>query len=168
MRSILNQEQILKDMVYRDGMLFWLPRGYGRFDKQFAGKAAGCSLKSGVQMMSYRGGNVLVHHVVWVYHNGDIPQGYEIDHINNNPLDNRIENLRLATSSQNKFNTRIGKRNSSGIKGVMWNKATKSYRARIQVNKKSIHIGMFASIDDAERSVKLAREKFHGSFSNNG
>jgi hypothetical protein len=166
------QDQIRKDAKYEDGNLFWLPRGYGKFDKQFAGKKVGCVVtgKDGRQWIStnYKKHNYLVHRLVWIYHNGSIPSGFDIDHINNNSLDNRIENLRLATKQQNSFNTPLRKDNTSGVKGVVWNKATKSWRARLFLNGIGVQIGMFNSLDDAKEAMKMAREINHGEFANHG
>lgn len=164
----VTQTQLIKDFSYKGGKLYWLPRGNGKFDKQFAGKECGCVTSLGYRLLSYRGSNILAHVVVWVMHNGPIPNGYQIDHINNNGLDNDIKNLRICTSSQNAFNKRMRTNNKSGFKGVMWNKSNSNWRVRLAANKKSIEIGSFDSLEDAVSASNIARQKHHGDFFNHG
>lgn len=90
------------------------------------------------------------HRIVWIIINGsDIPKGMEIDHINRNPLDNRIENLRLVTRSENMMNTKIFSTNKTGHKGVYWNKKSKKWHATIIWQKKRINLGFFDSLIEA-------------------
>lgn len=92
----------------------------------------------------------------------DTPEGFETDHINRNKLDNRQENLRSVTRTQNKFNTGLWKTNTSGYKGVTWSKQYGKWQAQIQINKKNNTLGLFNSIveasnvrQEAERGVFL-------------
>ncbi len=84
------------------------------------------------------------------------------DHINRNGLDNRRCNLRPATGSQNGWNTGKRKDNTSGYKGVYWDR--KKWRARIKVNGKPIHLGLFDDIKDAARAYNEAALKYHKEF----
>lgn len=168
MRSKVTQEMLLSHLNYDGGKIYWRARGYGKFDKQFAGKEAGCTTKHGYKLMSYNGGNILVHVAIWIMLKGDVPENMEIDHINNNPLDNRIENLRLATRNQNCHNTRMRSDNTSGIKGVVWNKDNNNWRARIYINNNKIEIGSFNTIDEARIAINSARKKLHGEYANSG
>jgi hypothetical protein len=91
-----------------------------------------------------------------------IPEGHEIDHKDRNPLNNRMSNLRYATSSQNKANKTCGL-NTSGFKGVCWDKARHKWVARISRHRKHYHIGRFDSIKEAalaynEKAVELFGE----------
>ena len=83
------------------------------------------------------------------------PQGKQVDHINRNPLDNRKNNLRIVTHSENQLNKSLLKTNNSGVKGIRIRKNGK-WQARIMLNKKSISIGHFNTLEEA----KIAREKF--------
>jgi hypothetical protein len=82
------------------------------------------------------------------------PQGLQVDHINRNTLDNRLENLRLATRPQNQANAGLRRDNTSGYRGVSWAKDCDKWRAQVRVigHKKSMHLGMFASQEDAARA----------------
>lgn len=92
----------------------------------------------------------------------------EVDHIDCDGLNNRRENLRLATPEQNKFNKGKYRRNSSGFKGVSWHKRQKKWTAQIQVNKNKIHIGSFDTPEEAHRAYCDAAQKYHGEFANYG
>ena len=100
------------------------------------------------------------HRLAWMYVYGNFPET-NIDHINRNPNDNRIKNLRLATTKQNLENTSISKKNKTGFKGVCWDKQKNKFRASITHNKKLIHIGFFANAKDASVAYdKKASEIF--------
>jgi hypothetical protein len=91
----------------------------------------------------------------------------EPDHIFHINYDNRKSQLRLATSSQNKMNTKIRSDNKSGIKGVCWCKEKNCWIAYIGINHKSIKLGYFKDIDDAAKVRKEAEEKYFGEYSYN-
>lgn len=86
----------------------------------------------------------------------------EGDHINHDPLDNRRCNLRIATSSQNKMNTRKQRNNSNLYKGITKN--GNAYVAHIGVSGKPIHLGRFKSAEDAATAYNFAAEKYYGEF----
>ena len=95
------------------------------------------------------------------------PNGFEVDHINGNTLDNRRSNLRVCTSSENQHNRRINMNNRSGVKGVGLHNNGK-WRARIKLNNKSIFLGYFDTKEEAASAVAAARIKLHGEFANHG
>jgi hypothetical protein len=112
-------------------------------------------LRSSVGGKSYR-----VHRLVFLYHHGYMPT--QVDHIDGNRMNNRIENLREATSSQNNQNRKAT--SSSGLKGVVWHKQSKKWVASICVNRKSVHLGSFISIEEAALVANKARQLAHGEF----
>lgn len=87
-----------------------------------------------------------------------------VDHINGNGLDNRRENLRLATAGQNKQNSRTPKNNTTGYKGVYTVKGRKGYCSSIMVNRKSIYLGYFKTAEDAYQARCEATKLYHGEF----
>jgi len=109
-----------------------------------------------------------LHRVLWVLHNGGIPSGMEIDHINGDPSDNRIENLRLCGRSENCQNTKVRSDNSSGFKGVFWDKHSRSWRASVWKDKKKHDLGRFGFLSEAAMVAAKARAEIHGKFANQG
>ena len=95
----------------------------------------------------------------------DRASGMNIDHINRNRLDNRKSNLRVCTISENRRNSSLSRKNTSGISGVSWFKKTSQWRARITVDKKEIHLGCFSNKDDAIKARLLAEKKYFKEFS---
>lgn len=88
----------------------------------------------------------------------------QVDHINHNKLDNRKENLRLATRGQNSQNRTKLSNNTSGYKGVSWHKYRNKWRSIIIYNKQYIYLGLFSNKKDAVTAYKHAAIKYHGEF----
>ena len=108
----------------------------------------------------------LTHRLVFLMHKGYLPE--ILDHINNDAGDNRIENLRAASRSQNAYNSKLASNNKSGYKGVFWLKENKKWRAGITFNKKAIYLGCFDNVEEAAEVVRKAREELHGDFAHHG
>jgi hypothetical protein len=90
--------------------------------------------------------------------------GEEADHISHDTLDNRRQNLRKATHSQNVHNRRIQRHNTSGYIGVHWHKKNKKWIAMIAQNGTSAYLGSFLSCEDAARAYDEAAKKSYGEF----
>jgi hypothetical protein len=90
--------------------------------------------------------------------------GEIIDHINHDTLDNRRQNLRKCTGTQNKTNSKIYRNNKSGFKGVHWHKRDGTWGASIGYNGKQIHIGYFATLEEAARAYNETARQLHGEF----
>ena len=88
----------------------------------------------------------------------------EIDHINGNPWDNRLCNLRFVTHSQNIQNEKLLRSNTTGHKGVYWNKLEKKWKAAITASGNVIHLGTFYTYDEAVIARENAEKKYHGDF----
>lgn len=91
-------------------------------------------------------------------------QGMEIDHINGCPWDNRLCNLRFVTHAQNMQNEKLLRSNKTGYKGVFWSKLEQKWKVYITVFGTVIHLGTFASYEDAVNARKEAEKKYHGEF----
>jgi hypothetical protein len=90
--------------------------------------------------------------------------GMEADHRNGDTLDNRRDNLRIATHAQNQRNKGRQANNTSGYKGVYWHKTDKVWRARIKVAGKDKHLGSFSSKESAYEAYCAAAKQLHGEF----
>lgn len=91
-------------------------------------------------------------------------KGFEVDHINGNGLDNRRENLRIVTHHQNCMNTKRQRNNTSGFKGITWDKQMKKWRARISVNRKPVLLGLFKNKFEAALVYEQAATRYFGEF----
>lgn len=106
-----------------------------------------------------------LHRVVMVIHLGRLlVKGEQVDHITRNPLDNRIENLRLATQSENHCNRGKFKNNTSGFKGVSWHKYTQKWEAKIMLDGTRKYLGYFDTPEKAALAYNAAARELHGEF----
>jgi hypothetical protein len=105
----------------------------------------------------------LVHRLVWLWVTGHNPRPrHVIDHINGDGTDNRIENLREVTHTQNLWNTKLSIRNTSGYKGV--NKQKDKWEASIMASGKRHRLGLFDTPKDASEAYQEASKKYQGEF----
>lgn len=88
----------------------------------------------------------------------------EVDHKNHDKLDNRKQNLRICSRSQNQKNQRILKSNTSGYKGVSWCPKSNKWVSKISVNNKTVHLGLFTDKKQAAHAYNRASKKYHGEF----
>ncbi len=156
----LSTERLRQIFDYCDGKLI---RKIAISNNSKIGEIAGFHGKNGYFYASVDDKTYPLHRLIWIWHG---KEECGLDHINNDPSDNRIENLRPASHSQNMWNKRIAKNNSTGVKGVIWKKDKQKYRVRIGVNGKRIHIGDFVDLELAELVAVEARAKYHGQFAN--
>lgn len=119
------------------------------------GYARNWSKKKGSKI---RTGCYLQHALMWC------PKGYQIDHINGDKLDNRMENLRIVTYKQNAQNSAIKSNNTSGYKGVSLTKEKNKWRAYININKKQVNLGRFIKKEDAAKAYNIAATKHFGKY----
>ena len=92
------------------------------------------------------------------------PEDKFTDHINQNGLDNRRDNLRVVDAVTNGYNRRISVNNKSGMTGVSWNSQLKKWKVNIQVSKKRLHFGYFKDKFQAIKVCKKARKEHFGEF----
>lgn len=156
------------------GLLYWLPRtvewfnatdgrsaehASANWNARYAGKEAFTT----VNRHGYRFGAILdvhyfAHRVIWALCFGEDPPA-GIDHINGDPADNRLENLRLATQGENMRNLKRPRNNTSGVAGVYWKAADRKWVARIRVDGRYVELGRFLSLDEAAAARKAAEQR---------
>ena len=103
----------------------------------------------------------MLHNFIWELHNGVIPEGYRVDHINQKPWDCRYENLRLADKSLNSINTNLRISNTSGVTGVCFANREQNWRAFISYQGKRIELGRRKDKNEAIRLRLIAELKYY-------
>lgn len=156
-------EELRREIFYNKatGDFIWLvSKGRAK-----AGSKAGTKSSEGYLQICFKRKMYFGHRLAWFYVYGEFPKN-EIDHINHNKLDNRIENLRNVTAQENQKNRPLEKKSTTKICGVSICKDG-IYKVSIGVNKKSLFLGRFKNIEDAVQARKKA-EKEYGYHENHG
>ena len=156
---MITQEFLKSIFDYKDGDLYWKNKTSSNV---VVGKKAGGQRQDGYVRISMKGKDIYAHRLIWLWHYGFLPEC--LDHINGVRNDNRIENLRAATPSQNMMNRQKYKNNASGVIGVRWKKSIKRWVAFIGLQGKNKHIGCFENFDDAIAARKKAEKLYFGEF----
>mgnify|MGYP000166735034 CR=1 FL=1 len=155
----LTQEQLQEIFDYRDGQLIWKKCR----NTTVLGKPAGAVGGRGYVNVTLNGKTCTAHRLIYLLKHGYVPD--MIDHIDRNKTNNRIENLRPATVSQNVCNREAPANSTSGIKGVRFHKRDKKWIAYAKINGKQKHIGSFASVEAATFAASAVRKALHGAYS---
>lgn len=177
--TLPSQEYLQECFEYdsETGNLTWKERPISHFNSEFiskkwngrfSGKETGTTDKKGYHQVKICGIFYKKHRIIWKLVTSDDPIGYEIDHINLIKSDNRFENLRLCSGSQNCHNQYKRNTNTSGHKGVIFDKLSNKWRASFMFENKHVHVGRYDSIDDAVYALSKTRELIHKEFSNHG
>ena len=160
--QILTQESLYKLFDYRNGELFWKTTS----TKRKAGKKAGFLDSKGYWSIGINYKLYKAHRIIFVLKKGINPK--EIDHIDGNPLNNRIENLREVSRQQNQLNRKIPKNNKTGFKNVLWIKKSKKWCVRVRVNGVQTYFGYYDDLELADLIATEVRDKYHREFANHG
>jgi hypothetical protein len=133
------------------------------------GKIAGSLDSYGYRQIAFvsqegRRRSALAHRLAWVYVNGSIPDGMEIDHIDCNRDNNSISNLRLATRRQQVHNMIRSSINKSGFKGASYDKKRDKWQSRIMVDGRNLYLGRHNSAHEAHEAYAIAAKKYFGEF----
>lgn len=142
------------------GRFFWLKTA--RTMK--AGAEAGCrNPTTGYWIIRLGGKNYRRARLAWFYTTGRWPTD-QLDHINGIKIDDRIENLREANTSQNHANLSVSKANTTGFKGVSWHKRIKRWQASIRVRGRLRFLGSFSTAEEAAAAYAQAAGVEFGEF----
>jgi len=155
---MITQQELKELLDYnKDTGIFTWKQSRGGLARK--GSRAGSIESKGYYQITLKQKLYMAHRLAWLYVHGSFPDNF-IDHINGIRTDNRIENLRDVTKGQNQRNQKKYTTNKSGIVGVSWHKQHQKWYANIQVNKKTMFLGLFKDIKDAENAVSIARQKY--------
>jgi hypothetical protein len=157
--QIITKDYLNYLFEYKNGYLYWKNPNSKRVKP---GQKVGSKNGDGYWHTTINGNYKLNHRLIFMMHHGYLPK--IIDHIDNNPSNNLIENLRPASHSQNCHNSNISKTNKSGIKGIYWHKQSNKWKAQFKLNGKKIYFGTYYDIDYAKFVIEAMRYKYHKEF----
>jgi hypothetical protein len=132
----------------------------GVFTWRSTGKPAGSCKGHRYVRITISGKHYYAHRLAWVYVYGESPP-LHIDHINHDSTDNRLENLRQVTRSENGQNAALSRANSSGYRGVSRDRRRGKWVAYINLARKKKHLGSFDDVSEAAKAYALAAAKIH-------
>lgn len=150
------------------GLFYWLHRPMDAFPSanafhgfsRFAGKVAGSRRPDGYVIVRVGGGFQYAHRLAWAFVNNAWPEA-EIDHIDGDPSNNRLSNLRPVSFEENSHNMALSPRNKSGVMGVHWSRSNNGWVAQIRVGGEVNHLGTFQSVEDAAKARADAEVAFN-------
>jgi DNA-directed RNA polymerase subunit N (RpoN/RPB10) len=150
----MTQQQLLDTFEYRDGELYWKKDIYRKIKKGM--KAGTIKNDTGYVIICVKRTLYRAHRLIWTMFNGEIPEGKLLDHIDRNRSNNRIENLRLVTISENARNSKRYVTNTTGVRGVYYDKGMKKYCARIY--KAPYEVVILGYSESLEEAARMRRE----------
>lgn len=167
--EMLTQDYLIGALDYdpKTGIFIWKFRAdcSSSFNGKWAGKKAGTLNWQGRVMIVINGTKFAAHRLAWLYVYGTWPEN-NIDHINGDPSDNRIENLRDVSHAENMQNLRGAKQNNrTGHLGVCFDKRWGKFEARIAANGKRTSLGRFDTAEEAGEAYLAAKRALHSTCS---
>lgn len=158
---MITKTQVSECFEHRDGKLYW--KKVAHPNKQYlVGQEAGSIHQTGYRHVTWLGKIHKVHRLIFLLEYGYLPP--EVDHINGDRQDNRIENLRAATRSENQCNRPALVNNTSGYPGVTWHKKSKAWCVRVMKNGKTVVQQYFKDLELAGLFAVEARSLYHGAY----
>jgi hypothetical protein len=146
---------------YREGKLHWrIKAGRGTSVRRPGDEVAPAPDPHGYQFVTWRRKHYAVHRVVFLLVHGWLPRF--VDHIDGNPGNNLVANLRPATHLQNMRNAKTRKDNTSGVKNVTPHQGR--WIVRFSIDRKTRHFGCFDTIEEAREVAARVRADLHGEF----
>lgn len=159
--QIITKDYLNYLFEYKNGKILWKNKT-SKHANVVIGKEAGHLRSDGYKQVVINNKIYQTHRIIFMMFNGFMPD--KIDHKDNNPSNNLIENLREASHCQNMHNAKKRKDNSSGYKNINFHKATNSWIVRIAINGVRKHFGCYKDIDYAKFVADAMRYKYHGKF----
>jgi hypothetical protein len=157
--QILTKDYLHELFDYKNGELFWKVR-LARCIQ--IGDKAGCIDNNNYCKIRINKRFYGAHRIIYAMHHGYFPK--QIDHIDRNPSNNKIENLRETNYAENQWNTLKKSRNTSGYKNVIFRKDKQVWACRFKVNGKHIMRGYFKTAEEANELAIQLRKELHGQF----
>lgn len=156
---MITQDNLKEYFEYKEGHLFWKKQSSSNI--RIGSKAGNVTPRGYIQVKIFNK-RYYAHRLVYFMFNGYFPE--EVDHIDGNKGNNRIENLRAATKAQNQHNARKNINNTSGVKGVTWDKQNKKWKSQCGYNNKNHYLGHFVDLKMAKQAVEQFRKQYHNEY----
>jgi hypothetical protein len=158
-KTDLSTEAVRRFLLYdpHTGMWLWRADGVNRKKGWFAG----IKHNKGYWALRIGRGRYLAHRIAWLWMTGEWPK-HEIDHIDLDRSNNKWGNLREATFAQQARNTKQRTHNTSGFRGVSFNRRIAKWAAGIRVEGRRVHLGYFPTAEEAGAAYREASERLHG------
>jgi hypothetical protein len=174
LRDLISYDAVTGKLTWRARPLHYFSddgRGAIWSSRKWNARYAGTPALASVEANGYGHGDILglrykAHRVAWALHYGAWPN-QDIDHIDGDPQNNRIGNLRLVSDTENMRNQKLNAKNTSGHMGVYWHGSRSKWCAFIKINRRKKHLGLFPTKDGAI-SARKAAERQYGFHPNHG
>ena len=153
-RNDLDVDLLKEYFMYDDGKLIWIKRPSINSRQKIGDRAGSLKKLDGYRNLELKGKYYREHRIIWTILKGQIPEGFDIDHINGIRDDNHIENMRLVSHRQNIQN--LSCHREGKILGVHYNKEENFYTSHITYQKKSLYLGCFSNEESANETYLLA------------
>lgn len=161
MSKILSQALVRHLFDYKDGALYW-KNPPSPSPVKVGARAGTFSATTGYRQVSIHCRLVMEHRVIFLWHTGTLPA--QVDHIDRDRCNNRIENLRAATVNENRYNSSSKRNNKSGVRNVWWDNSRKKWRVAVRKDGQIVFSARFDDLELAELVAIEARSKYHGEF----
>jgi hypothetical protein len=149
---MITQEEVKEFFYYKEGSLYTTKPRQGTKKDSKAGKLR----LNGYCYVRFKNKWYLEHRLIFLYHHGYLPK--IVDHADGSPTNNNIKNLRAATVAQNLWNMKKPCTNTTGVKGVWFDKARNKWYAEFKTNGKKNYVGRYETLEEAKEKLHEARE----------
>lgn len=146
LKNIMDYDAATGNLIWKECKADWIKPG----------RVVGSERADGYKETAIAQERYLVHRLVFLWHHGYLPD--LVDHIDQNPRNNKIDNLRAADKSSNAYNSKLNKRNKSGVRGVSWDKTRQRWVARFKKDGKYLCLGYFDTVEEAA-AVRASHEQ---------
>ena len=136
----------------------------GELVSRKTGRVVGHRNYKGYVLVYHKGRDYRRSRLVWQWLHGNLDPSTQIDHVNRCKNDDRPWNLRKASPQQNRFNEGIRKSNTSGRKGVSFDRSRGKWSVKICMNGRTVNLGRFCELEEAGKAYDRAAQALHGCF----